>query len=225
MGVTDVLKIDIWSDIACPWCYIGKRRFEEGQRRYAATDGALPVEVEYHSFELAPDTPADFEGSEVDFLARHKRLPAQDVEQMLAHVTKIAADVGLAYDFDALRHANTRKAHQVLHLAKAQGRQLALAERLFAAYFEEGRHIGHDDDLAALAADAGLDPAEVLDALRDRTFTDDVDADIDQARAYGITGVPFFVVDGRYGISGAQDPALFAQALTQASEDRTKVEA
>ena len=178
------------------------------------------MEIEYHSFELAPDTPADFEGSEADFLAHHKRLPAEDVEQMLAHVTALAADVGLAYDFDALRHANTRKAHQVLHLAKAHGRQLALVERLFAAYFEEGRHVGHDDDLAALAADEGLDPA-----LRDRTFADDVDADIAQAREYGITGVPFFVVDGRYGISGAQDPALFAQALTQASEDRTKVEA
>ena len=214
------LRVDIWSDIACPWCSIGKRKFEEGAWRYAATDGARTVEVEYHSFELAPDTPVDFEGTEVDFLAGHKGLPVEQVQQMLAQVTAIAASVGLDFDVDAVRHTRTLKAHQVLHLAKARGRQIELVERLLAAYFQEGRHVGHDDDLADLAAEVGLDRAEVLAALAAGTYADDVQADIAQARAYGISGVPFFVIDSRYGVSGAQDPAVFAQALSQASADR-----
>ena len=219
-GVSESLRVDIWADIACPWCFSGKRKFEEGLRRYAAADDALPVDVEYHSFELAPDTPVDFEGSEVDFLAGHKGLPADQVGQMLERVTAIAQSVGLAYDFDALRHTKTLKAHQVLHLAKAHGRQLDMAERLFHAYFEEGRHVGHDADLADLAADVGLDREEVLAALRAGTYADAVDADLEQARAYGINGVPFYVIDGRYGVSGAQDPTVFEQGLRQAAGDR-----
>jgi predicted DsbA family dithiol-disulfide isomerase len=222
--VSEAIKVDIWSDIACPWCYIGKRKFEEGVRRFAdGTDDAPAVEIEYHSFELAPDTPVDFEGSEVDFLAGHKGLAVDQVHEMLERVGAIASSVGLSYDFDAVRHTKTLKAHQVLHLAKARGLQLDLAERLFKAYFEEGRHVGHDEDLADLAADAGLDRAEVLAALADGRYAADVVADIAQARAYGINGVPFFVLDGRYGVSGAQDPEAFAGALRQVAADRAAV--
>jgi predicted DsbA family dithiol-disulfide isomerase len=217
--MSEVLKVDVWSDIACPWCYVGKRRFEEGVRRYREAGGDRPVEVEYHSFELAPDTPVDFEGTEVDFLAGFKGMPTAQVRRMLEQMVQVAASVGLDFDYDALQHTNTRKAHEVLHLAKARGLQYEVKERLLRAYFTEGRHVGHDDDLAELAAEAGLDRTEVLTALRAGTYRDDVDADIDQARAYGITGVPFFVVDGRYGVSGAQDPALFAQALRQATAE------
>jgi predicted DsbA family dithiol-disulfide isomerase len=216
--MSEVLKVDVWSDIACPWCYVGKRRFEDGLARYQQSGGDRPVEVEYHSFELAPDTPVDFQGSEVEFLAGYKGIPLERVRPMLAQMTEVAASVGLQYDFDALRHTKTLKAHQVLHLAKARGRQLEVAERLFRAYFSEGRHLGHDDGLAELAAEAGLDRQEVLDALRDESYLDDVRADIAQARAYGINGVPFFVLDGRFGVSGAQDPQLFAQALAQAAD-------
>jgi predicted DsbA family dithiol-disulfide isomerase len=217
--MSEVLKVDVWSDIACPWCYVGKRRFEEGVRRYREAGGDRPVEVEYHSFELAPDTPVDFEGTEVDFLAGFKGMPTAQVRRMLEQMVQVAASVGLDFDYDALQHTNTRKAQEVLHLAKARGLQYEVKERLLRAYFTEGRHVGHDDDLAELAAEAGLDRTEVLTALRAGTYRDDVDADIDQARAYGITGVPFFVVDGRYGVSGAQDPALFAQALRQATAE------
>lgn len=217
--MADVLKVDVWSDVACPWCYIGKRRFAEGVRRYTEAGGDRVVEVEYHSFELSPDTPVDFEGDEVDFLARHKRMPVEQVRQMLDQVTQIAASEGLAYDFAALHHTKTLKAHELLHLAKAQGKQEEMKERLLLAYFVEGRHVGHIDELAALAADVGLDPAEVAEALEAGTYSAAVEADIDQAMAYGISGVPFYVIDGRYGVSGAQSPDLFASALAKAASE------
>jgi predicted DsbA family dithiol-disulfide isomerase len=213
-----VLKIDVWSDIACPWCYVGKRRFAEGVRRYQA-DGGGEVEVEYHSFELAPDTPVDFEGSEADFLADHKGLPLAQVREMLAQMTEVARAEGLEFDYEALQHTNTLKAHEALHAAKAAGRQAELKERLLRAYFTEGRHIGHPEELADLAAEVGLDRDAVLAALREGTYRDDVAADIAQAGAYGIRGVPFFVIDGRYGVSGAQDPQLFADALRRAADE------
>ncbi|KAA1420065.1 DsbA family oxidoreductase [Mumia zhuanghuii] len=216
---TDPLKVDVWSDIACPWCYIGKRRFEAGVDEYRASGGDREIEVEYHSFELAPDTPVDFEGSEVEFLAGHKGIDEARVHQMLEQVTAIASSVGLSYDFEALRHTKTLKAHQVLHLAKAEGIQLDVVERLFKAYFEEGRHVGHDADLADLAAEAGLDREKVLQVLADSTYADEVQADIAQAQAYGINGVPFFVIEGRYGVSGAQEPQAFAQVLATVSAE------
>lgn len=213
--VSNSVKVDIWSDIACPWCYIGKRRFETAAADFAAAGGEL--EVEYHSFELSPDTPVDFEGSEVDFLVSHKRLAPEQVEQMLAQMTQLATTEGLSYDFDALQHTNTVRAHELLHLAKAKGRQLDLVERLFAAYFEEGRHIGRVDDLADLAAEIGLDRDEAVEALTSGTYRADVDADKDQAVAYGISGVPFFVIDGRLGVSGAQEPSVFTDVLREAA--------
>lgn len=211
------ITVNIWSDIACPWCYIGKRKFEEG---LAAFDGAEEVTVTYHSFELAPDTPVDFEGSEVEFLASHKGMDKAQVEQMLRQVTTIAAEVGLDYDFDSVKHTKTLLAHQALHYAKDHGTQLDLVERLFAAYFEEGRHVGRASELADLGAEVGLDRQDMLTALEAGTYAGAVDADLAQARAYGIQGVPFFVVEGRYGISGAQKPEVFTQALEQVRSER-----
>jgi len=214
--MSDVIKVDVWSDIACPWCYIGKRKFEMG------ADG-IPVEVEYHSFELAPDTPVDFEGSEIDFLVAHKGMPAEQVGPMLDQVKGIAAEVGLDYDFDALQHTNTVKAHQLLHFAKAHGKQLELKERLLRAYFVEGGHVGRDEDLADLAAEVGLDRADALRALQSNEYLEAVHADQEQAMRYGIRGVPFFVIDGKYGVSGAQAPETFAQALKQVQDERAGV--
>ncbi|MCL3839120.1 DsbA family oxidoreductase [Aeromicrobium duanguangcaii] len=202
------VKVDIWSDIACPWCFIGKRRFER-----AVTDFDGDVEVEFHSFELAPDTPVDFEGSEVDFLAHHKGMDPAQVAQMLQQMTVLAADEGLSYDFDALRHTKTLLAHQALHFAKAHGRQSELKERLLSAYFEQGRHVGRIDELVELASEVGLDGDELRRDLESGRYAADVDADIAQARAYGINGVPFFVFDGRLGVSGAQAPETFLEVL------------
>ena len=213
---TDPIKVDIWSDVQCPWCYIGKRKFEAG---VALFDGK--VEVEYHSFELSPDTPVDYVGNTVDYLSERKGMPVEQVQQMLANVTEIAASVGLDYDWDSVHQTNTVISHELLHYAKAHGRQLDMMERLLKAYFIDGRHVGRIEDLADLAAEIGLDRADVVRSLTAHEHLAAVKADVAQAGAYGIQGVPFFVIDGRYGISGAQDPAAFAQALGQASADRS----
>ena len=214
--MSDVIKVDVWSDIACPWCYIGKRKFEAGAEGF-------DVEVEYHSFELAPDTPVDFAGSELDFLVAHKGMAAEQVKPMLEQVTTIAAEVGLDYDFGALQHTNTVKAHQLLHVAKAQGKQIEMKERLLRAYFVEGKHVGRAEDLADLAAEIGLDRDAAVSALEADEYLAAVHDDQQQAMRYGIRGVPFFVIDGKYGVSGAQAPETFAQALKQVQDEHAGV--
>lgn len=212
--MTAPIKVDVWSDVACPWCFIGKRKFEVGQ-----AESGVPVEVEYHSFQLDPTTPVDYEGTHEEYLTG-RGFPAGRVAEMDARVIGIAESVGLHYDFDVLQHTNTVKAHQLLHFAKAQGRQLEMKERLLAAYFEQGRHVGRDEDLADLAAESGLDREEALQALRDDRYLADVRADEALARELGIQGVPFFVFQGKYGVSGAQDAATFAQVLQQVASEQ-----
>ncbi|MET0954356.1 MAG: DsbA family oxidoreductase [Cryobacterium sp.] len=214
------ITVDVWSDIACPWCFIGKRKLEAGIAAFAAQPGTPAVEIEFHSYELAPDTPVDFQGDEVSFLCDHKGMNETQVRQMLTQVAGIAGDVGLRYDFEALQHANTVLAHQLVHYAQAHGSQLEAKERLFAAYFEEGRNVGRIEDLADLAADIGLDRADVVRSLTENEFLPAVRADQRQAQDYGIHGVPFYVVDGRYGISGAQDPAVFVDVFARVAAER-----
>jgi len=213
--VSDAIKVDIWSDVQCPWCYIGKRKFEAGVRQYGGV-----VEVEYHSFELAPDTPVDFDGTPVEYLSQRKGLPLEQVERMLANLTEIAEGVELHYDYGSVHQTNTIKAHELLHYAKSVGRQLDMKERLLKAYFVDGRHIGRVDDLAALAAEIGLDRVEVVRVLSSGEYLTDVKADVALAAEYGIQGVPFFVIDGRYGISGAQDAVAFANVLAQVRDEK-----
>ncbi|MCM3501777.1 DsbA family oxidoreductase [Microbacterium sp. P26] len=221
--MTDAIKIDVWSDIACPWCYIGKRNLENGLAATAADDDAPVVEIEYHSYELSPDTPEDFDGGEVDYLSQHKGISPESAREMLDRVTGVAADAGLAYRFDILKHTNTVKAHELLHFAKENGKQLQLAEVLMSAYFLEGKHVGRDDDLIALAVEVGLDEAEAREALSSQRFRAAVRADQEQARQFGITGVPFFVIDGKYGVSGAQPVEAFSQIARQVWGERREV--
>jgi predicted DsbA family dithiol-disulfide isomerase len=209
------ITIDIWSDIACPWCFIGKRNLETGLAATSEDDDAPQVEIVYHSFELSPDTPVDFVGGESDYLAQHKGISAAQAAEMLERVTGVAADAGLEYRFDILQHTNTVKAHELLHFAKEQGRQLDVAERLMSAYFLEGRHVGRTDDLVDLAVESGLEAEDARDALESGRYLAAVRADQAQAAAYGINGVPFFVIDGKYGVSGAQPPEAFTQVARQ----------
>lgn len=220
--VSESIKIDIWSDIACPWCYIGKRKFENGAAAFAlrAGDNAPEVIVEYHSFELSPDTPVDFEGSAVDYLSGHKGIPAAQATHMVDNVTGIAKAAGLNYDYEALQHTNTVKAHQLLHYAKAHGKQAEAKERLLKAYFVEGKHVGRVADLADLAAEIGLDRDDVARALEADEYLAAVRADQALGQEYGIQGVPFFVIDGKYGVSGAQEAETFAGVLDQVWNER-----
>ena len=216
--MSEPIKVDIWSDVQCPWCYIGKRKFEAGVAEF---DGE--VEIEYHSFELSPDTPLDFDGNTVDYLSQRKGMPVDEVKKMLTHVSGIAADVGLDYHFDDVHQTNTIKAHELLHFAKSKGRQIDMKERLLKAYFVDGRHVGKIDELADLAAEIGLDRDEAQRALDAGTYTADVKADVAQAQAYGIQGVPFFVIDGKYGVSGAQDSSAFTNMLEQVQSERVEI--
>ncbi|MEN0024878.1 MAG: DsbA family oxidoreductase, partial [Microbacterium sp.] len=155
----------------------------------------------------------DFDGDEIDFLSGHKGMPREQVEQMLSHVTGVAENAGLQYRFDLLQHTNTVKAHELLHFAKANDLQHEMEERLMSAYFTEGKHVGRVDDLVELAVEVGLDADQAREALESSRHLQDVRQDQAQAQAYGIQGVPFFVIDGQYGISGAQPPAAFENVL------------
>jgi len=224
--VTDAIKIDVWSDIACPWCYIGKRNLENGLAEAARDDDAPQVEVTFHSFELSPDTPIDFDGSSADFLAQHKGISRDQAQQMNDRVARIAQEqAGLHYRFDLQQHTNTVKAHELIHFAKEHGKQVEMTERLMSAYFVEGRHVGRIDELVELAAEVGLDADAARAALDSDHYLPAVRQDQAQARAYGINGVPFFVIDGKYGVSGAQPPEAFAQVARQVWAERRTAQA
>ena len=214
-SVSEPIKVDIWSDVQCPWCYIGKRRFE------SALDGFNgEVEVEYHSFELAPDVPLDFVGTTVDYLTERKGLSRDQVEVMLDRVTGIAEGEGLEYHLHDAQQVNTVRAHELIHHANELGLQEPMKERLFRAYFTESRNLGDIDTLVELAEEVGIEADDARAALEDNRHLPAVKADMAQAREYGIQGVPFFVIDGRYGISGAQETDTCVRALNQVVADR-----
>ena len=214
--MSNPIKVDIWSDVQCPWCYIGKRKFEAGAAQFGGD-----VEVEYHSFELAPDTPVDFDGTPTAYLSQRKGIPAEQVTLMLANVTDIARSVGLDYDYDRVHQTNTVISHELIHFAKSKGRQIEMKERLLDAYFVRGEHVGRIPDLVAIAEELGFDGIEVTEALESHRFLADVKADVALAREYGIQGVPFFVIDGKYGVSGAQDATTFADVLSRVQTERS----
>lgn len=209
------VKIEIFSDVACPWCFIGKRRFEKALESFEHRDR---VEVEWKSYQLDPSLPEHDDRHEIDYLSQVKGMPREQVTQMLAHVTEQARGEGLAYDFDSLVVANSWKAHRVIQRAKAASPQTAdaLEEQLFRAHFEQGLDIGDEQVLARLGAAAGLTEAQVRDALTEDRWETAVKQDLATAQALGVTGVPFFVLGRKYGISGAQPTELFTQALHQA---------
>ncbi len=210
------MKVEIWSDVVCPWCYIGKRRFE---RALAAFPHRDEVEVVWRSFELDPNAPRVREGDPVDRLARKYGMTREAATAAQARVIGQAEQEGLTYRLDIARPGNTFDAHRLLHLAGERGVQGAVEERLMAAYFSEGRPIGELETLVALAGEAGLDQTSAREALAGDAHAEEVAADEREAAELGITGVPFFVLDRRYGISGAQPSELIQQALERAWAD------
>ena len=213
------MKVEIWSDVVCPWCYIGKRRFEAALARFPHRDD---VEVVWRSFELDPHAPPSPErpGSYVEHLAGKYGLTPERAQAMIDNVTAAAAAEGLDFRFDLARRGNTFDAHRLLHLALERGAQDELKERLDRGTFSEGLGVSDHHELVRVAAGAGLDETEAAEVLASGRYADAVRADEAQARAYGINGVPFFVVDGRFGVSGAQPPELLHAALERARHER-----
>jgi predicted DsbA family dithiol-disulfide isomerase len=209
------MRIEVWSDLVCPWCYVGKRRFETALAGFAHRD---EVEVVYRSFQLDPAAPAAPRDQGAVLRAKYG-LTAAQAEALEARMQRTASAEGLAFDRAGGLTGNTFDAHRLLHLARRRGLQGAVLERLFRAHFSERRSLFDRDSLVGLAAEAGLDPEEAARVLEDGSFADAVTADREQAAALGANGVPFYVVDGRYGISGAQPPEVFTAALERAWAD------
>ena len=215
------MKVEIWSDLVCPWCYIGKRRFEAALERFAHRDA---VEVVWRSFELDPSTPRTATGTVTEYLAAKYGISVERAAAMNAQVTDLAAAEGLDYHLDRARHYNTFDAHRLEHLAVDQGVGHAVTERLLKAYFEEGRALGDPATLVATAAEAGLDPDAAREVLAGDRYADAVRGDEALARELGISGVPFFVFEEKYGVSGAQPAELLLQALQQVWEESKDAE-
>jgi predicted DsbA family dithiol-disulfide isomerase len=207
------LTVEIWSDVVCPWCYIGKRRFEAA---LAAFEHADEVTVMWRSFELDPEAPKLAEGSAGERLAAKYGMSVERATQMHAEMTARAAAEGLDFRFDLAKSGTTFDAHRLIHLAATYGHQAAAKERLMRAYFTEGAAISDPQTLIRLVAEVGVDPAEAADVLQTDRFAEDVREDEVLASSLGIQGVPFFVLDRRYGVSGAQPPEVLVQALDQA---------
>lgn len=175
----------------------------------------VEFEVEGHSYELSPDTPISYEGNGIDFLVTHKGMPREQVEQMVAQMASMAELEGITLDFENMRHKNTQAAHRVLHLAKEQGRYDEVSDRLFRAFFTDGLDVSDPEVLAEILEEVGMGPDEVRDAFEDEGLGEAVERDITRARMLGVTGVPFYLVNEKYGISGAQQPDVFESAFEQ----------
>jgi predicted DsbA family dithiol-disulfide isomerase len=210
------MQVEIWSDLVCPWCYLGKRRFERALESFGHRD---EVTVVYRSFELDPSAPAGGTTPTIERLADKYGMTAQQADDAQQQMEQRAAQDGLEFRMDGLRSGNTRDAHRLLHLAKAHGVQAELAERLHRAYFTEQASIFDHSSLTELAVEAGLDRDDVTRVLASQEYGDAVDTDEEMARALGANGVPLFIIDRRYGISGAQPPEVIEQVLDQAWAD------
>ena len=211
--------IEVWSDVACPWCYIGKRRFE---RALAGFDGADDVEVTWRSFQLDPSIPRGSRTSHDESLAKKFGVSAEQVRAMNDRVVGLAADEGLEYHFERYITVNTLDAHRMSHLARTQGLGPEMHERLFRAQFVEGAVLDDPDTLVRLATEVGVTEDAARQVAEGDAYTADVAGDIREARMLGVSGVPFFAIDRRFGISGAQPTELFASALDQAREAATQ---
>lgn len=213
------MRIDVWSDVVCPWCYIGKRRLEKALSDFEHADD---VEVVWHSYELDPGAPVVPTERTVEVLARKYGGGEANAQQMMDQVEAVAAEEGLLYRLSATQRVNTVDAHRLLHLALAEGGvavQAALKEALLAAYFVEVRNVADHETLTEIASGVGLDRDRVTEVLAGDEFRDAVHDDVARAQSLGASGVPFFVIAGKYGVSGAQPTDVFAKALERAWDE------
>lgn len=217
--MSHTLQVDIFSDIACPWCYIGKRRFEAALEQLPFRDS---VTVRWHSYQLDPGLPPSYPRTEKDYLMESKGMTEAEIDEMLRFVTEEASGVGLTYDFANLKVANSFHAHRLIHAAATVGKADEMKESLLAGHFCEGLDIGDDGDLQSMADRAGL-PAELTaSVLEDKSaFAADVRDDIRTAADLKLSGVPFFILGQKYGVAGAQPTDVLVSALTRVWEEQT----
>ena len=210
------MRIEIWSDVVCPWCYIGKRRLERALADFAHRD---QVELVWRSFQLDPGAPLEPVESVAEHLGRKYGGGLAGGQRMIDQVEAVAAEEGLVFRLGRAQRVGTGDAHRLLHLAAQHGLQGDLKEALLHAYFADARNVADHEVLLEIATGVGLDEATVRETLAARELAEEVESDIRQAQAYGANGVPFFVVDQRYGVSGAQPVEVFTEVLRQAWDD------
>lgn len=210
------MKVEIWSDIMCPFCYIGKRNMEAALSQFPQ---ANQIEIEWKSFQLDPNLPQTATDSHEEYLAKRKGFPAEQVKGMLEQVTRTAQQAGLEYHLEKSVIVNSFNAHRLIQFAKTKGLGDAAEERLFYAYFTEGKDVADLEVLTTLGTEIGLDANELQVAFTDPQFAGQVEEDIEEAKAIGVTGVPFFVFNRKYAVSGAQPSETFLQALERSFEE------
>lgn len=213
------MNVEIWSDVMCPFCYIGKRKFEKALEQFPHKND---ITIIWKSFQLDPTTVTDPSLNTIENLAQKKGWSKKQANETVAHVTKIAKQVGLDFHFEKAVVANSFDAHRLSHLAKKYGKQNELEEKLFAAYFTEGKNTADYDTLLQIGTEIGLDIKEIENLLKSDTYANEVHLDIKQAQQIGVSGVPFFVLDNKYTISGAQESETFLGALTKAYKEHSK---
>ena len=210
------MKIEIWSDIACPFCYIGKRKLEKAIQRLPDSEGIV---LEWKSFQLNPTLQTDPNQNTLTYLSDTKGWTMEQTLQMTAQVTAMGKEEGLNFDFEKTAVANTKRSHRLLHLAKEHNCQNELKEQLFKVYFEEGKNIDDLETLLQSAEHVGIPQVEAKRVLDTHEFEEEIDQDVYEFRLIGVQGVPFFVFDRKFGISGAQPDEVFDQTLQQALQE------
>lgn len=213
------MTVNIWSDVRCPFCYIGKRKFEMALEDFEHKDD---VTVQWHSFQLDPDIKTNTEINPVEYFSTIKGIPKKQATAMMENVANIAKEVGLEFNMDKQVVANSFKAHKLIQLAKRQGADNDLEEKLFKAHFEEGKNIDDDNVLLEVGTDIGLSEEQVKNAISSTTFDKQVKQDEMQAQSMGVRGVPFFVFNNKYAVSGAQAPETFLEVLNESWKEYEK---
>ncbi len=211
------MKIEIWSDIACPFCYIGKRKLEKAIQKLPDSSS---IQIEWKSFQLNPDLQTNENQNTLNYLSQTKGWSKEQTLQMTAQVAEMGREEGLNFDFEHTLVANTKQAHRLLHFAKEKGKQDELKERFFQAYFEEGKNIDKHVTLLDCSEAVGLAREEAKQVLDSASFDPEIDQDVYESRLIGVQGVPFFVFDRKYGISGAQPDEVFDRTLQQALQEQ-----
>lgn len=211
--MSNKMKVEIWSDVVCPWCYIGKRRFEAALAQFP---DAGQIEIQWKSFQLDPTTPANSSIKTKPYLAKKYGITEEKVEAMTENVTQVAAEEGLEFNLGDSITVNTFKAHRFIHFSESQGKQSEAKERLLHAYFTENLDVDNDEVLMGIGVNLGLNPQQISKVLSETTYSEAVKKDFSEAQALGITGVPFFAFDRKYGVSGAQSSAVFLQYIEKA---------